>query len=98
MENIKGYYNIMIAMIIQAFDDFLAVNSFAKWHHMKEWEKLDEQSLREFLERMFSDKDKVDMYMKQAIYLRDNGYVAVPKGDIYNDSKRVNIGYSQFSE
>lgn len=70
----NGYYMLLYAIIEQAINDFLAVNNEAKWKRIAEDDKLDEDGLRRFLNRMFSDSTLVDRYMRRVIYLRDKGY------------------------
>lgn len=77
---INGYYNLLVAIIVRAIDDYLSVNR----KNVKYWKPmLTEDELRNTLKNFFSDEAKVDAIMGRANALLEAGYTSVSEGRYY---------------
>lgn len=74
-ENIEGYYDLIVAIVVQAINDYLWVNRTDK--KIPENAKLNDEELLYFLRCLFSNEDKVDKIMQEARKLRKSGIKSI---------------------
>lgn len=74
-ENIEGYYDLIVAIVVQAINDYLWVNRTDK--KIPENARLDDEQLLYFLRCLFSNEDKVDKIMQEARKLRKSGIKSI---------------------
>lgn len=70
-ENIEGYYDLLVAIVVQAINDYLWVNRTDK--KIPENARLNDEELLYFLRCLFSNEDKVNAIMQEARKLRKSG-------------------------
>ena len=73
---INGYYNLLVAVIVRAVDDFL-----------QNKEQMTEYELRKCLRNFFSDESKIDAIVTRAKDLIEAGYKSVSEGRFYEKEK-----------
>lgn len=74
-ENIEAYYDLIVAIVVQAINDYLWVNRTDK--KIPENARLDDDELLYFLRCLFSNEDKVDKIMQEARKLRASGIKSI---------------------
>mgnify|MGYP003291502383 CR=1 FL=1 len=74
-ENIEGYYDLLVAIVVQAMNDYLWVNRTDK--KIPENARLNDEELLYFLRCLFSNEDKVDKIMQEARKLRESGIKSI---------------------
>ena len=75
-ENIEAYYDLLVAIVVQAINDYLWINREKKKYYLAD-ECLDDEGLQIFLRNMFSNEDKVDKIMQEARKLRESGIKSI---------------------